>query len=96
MKLLELAPNLLSRIHRTHTRSDSPLDPIPPSQGANSDPSLEHGEWICTEAEERLSRAYEEGGFIRWMAAVEKELEREASLERRRRGYHDESRGAES
>lgn len=49
----------------------------------------ESEEWTWADANERLSKAYEEGGLAQWMEVAEKELELEVNNEQRRRAQHE-------
>lgn len=44
-------------------------------------------QWTWPDAEERLSTAFETGGFSGWAAAVLQELEAEGEIERKKRGH---------
>ncbi|KAH9474641.1 hypothetical protein JR316_0013105 [Psilocybe cubensis] len=70
-----IAPSLTSRIHRASEED-----------AARGDPPLEGMEdWKWSEAEGRLSIAYEKGGFPLWAQMVVHELEAEARVERIKR-----------
>ncbi|KAF9549709.1 hypothetical protein CPC08DRAFT_648110, partial [Agrocybe pediades] len=95
--LWTLAPSLTSRIHRapeTEEERHALGEVLPPSfsspSPAASSSSLESTDvekpkWTWPEAEKRLQRAYEEGGFPLWAKVAMREVEEEARLERERR-----------
>lgn len=83
-------PGLVSKIHRIAGREDKELhtDDLLPLEGADdlsSSPNVA-ADWTWSDAEERLTKAYNEGGFAAWAEAVGKEVQAEAALERRKRG----------
>ncbi|KAF9546315.1 hypothetical protein CPC08DRAFT_675562 [Agrocybe pediades] len=95
--LWTLAPSLTSRIHRapeTEEERHALREVLPPSFSSSSPPPpsssleppyVEKPTWSWPEAEKRLQRAYEEGGFPLWAKVAMREVEEEARLERERR-----------
>ncbi|KAF4616939.1 hypothetical protein D9613_008957 [Agrocybe pediades] len=95
--LWTLAPSLTSRIHRapeTEEERHALREVLPPSFSSSSPPPpsssleppyVEKPKWSWPEAEKRLQRAYEEGGFPLWAKVAMREVEEEARLERERR-----------
>lgn len=83
----KIAPALLSRIYRQTPADETPISILSGSSAANSLDSIpipevddREGTW-----EERLSKAFNEGGLEAWMEAAGKELERDVSIERNRK-----------
>lgn len=77
------APILSARIYGHSSDSeDAPATHMTSSVDSQS----EDDRWNWSDASKRLSEAYSEGGFSGWLEAATKELEREADIERRRKG----------
>ncbi|TRM69771.1 hypothetical protein BD626DRAFT_563493 [Schizophyllum amplum] len=76
LMILEKMPMLTSKIHRT------PDDPLP--DGPASSPVQEDQNWNWDDAETRLRRAFETGGFASWAETVAKEVETEDRIQRRK------------
>ncbi|KAF8508873.1 hypothetical protein BU17DRAFT_99439 [Hysterangium stoloniferum] len=92
-KLQYAAPVLSTRVFRSLAPSDS--SPISPFGSVTNDGNShtaplsdelddETLNWEYTS--ERLSRALEDGGFAKWFEVAWREMEREAHIERKRRG----------
>jgi hypothetical protein len=75
-------PGLRSRLYRPPESDDEHYDVQ--TQGATL-PATIAQDWNWEEAEERLKKAYEEGGITVWAQAASRELEAEAIVERTKR-----------
>ncbi|KAI0047731.1 hypothetical protein FA95DRAFT_1518689 [Auriscalpium vulgare] len=95
--LLSKMPGLSARIHRPTTSEPAPPFPItsshapspPPSHSPDAQATRAAGEsatWTWSEAQQRLSEAFEGGGLSRWAEVAAGELEAEAQVERAKRG----------
>ena len=87
--ILTRMPILSSRIHRAAAAEDHPEDWEPSSETnppLNPDDTSDV-EWSWSSAEERLSAAFQERGFLGWAEAVMHELEAEGRVERKKRGH---------
>jgi hypothetical protein len=54
-------------------------------------PSAVEGDWNWKDAEERLKKAYEEGGIATWAQTALRELEAEVEVERTKRDREQEA-----
>jgi len=75
-------PGLRSRLYRP-PETDDELDELQAHGVAF--PSAIQREWNWKEAEERLKKAYEEGGIAAWAQTAFRELEAEVEVERTKR-----------
>jgi hypothetical protein len=75
-------PGLRSRLYRPPETDDERYEIQ--AQGVTS-PSAVQGGWNWKEAEERLEKAYEEGGISAWAQTALRELEAEVEVERIKR-----------
>ena len=75
-------PGLRSRLYRPPETDDERYEIQ--TQGVTL-PSAIEPDWNWEEAEERLKKAYEEGGITLWAQIALRELEAEAAVERTRR-----------
>ena len=76
-------PGLRSRLYRPPETDDERYEIQ--EQGVAS-PSAVPGDWNWKDAEERLKKAYEEGGITDWAITALRELEAEVEIERAKRG----------
>jgi hypothetical protein len=81
-------PGLRSRLYRP-PETDDECDEIQ-AQGV-AFPSATQGDWNWEEAEERLKKAYEEGGIAAWAQTALRELEAEVDVERTRKDREQEA-----
>ncbi|TFK33645.1 hypothetical protein BDQ12DRAFT_738659 [Crucibulum laeve] len=81
-------PSLSARIHRSpETQEEHQALRLALSSGMDSvtSSSVIDDSWTWEEAEKRLQKAYDEGGFPLWMQAALREMEAEVEVERRKR-----------
>jgi len=83
--VLTRLPRLSARIHRPSETGDNPSDIVPILPSSSSEP------WTWTDAEERLKKAFDEGGLPAWGEAAIAEVEAEGHAERLKRGFVDTS-----
>ena len=84
-------PGLRSRLYRPPETDDERYEIQTP--GIVS-PYASQGDWNWEEAEERLKKAYEEGGIAAWAQTALRELEAEAEVERTKRDREREAASA--
>jgi hypothetical protein len=84
-------PGLRSRLYRP-PETDNERYEIQ-AQG-DAFPSTIQEDWNWEEAEERLKKAYEEGGIAAWAQTAARELEAEAEMERIKRDREQEAASA--
>ena len=82
-------PGLRSRLYRLPETDDERYE------GQTQEPAPQQ-EWNREEAEERLKKAYEEGGITVWAQIALRELEAETRVERTRRNGEQEAEKKES
>jgi hypothetical protein len=81
-------PGLRSRLYRPPETDDERSEIQ--TQG-DAFPSAIPEVWNWEEAEERLNKAYEEGGIAAWAQTAARELEAEAEMERNKRDREQET-----
>ena len=81
-------PDLRSRLYRPPETDDERYE-IEAQEVAF--PSAIQGDWNWEEAEERLKKAYEEGGILAWAETALRELEAEVEVERTKRDREQEA-----
>ena len=81
-------PDLRSRLYRPPETDDERYEIQ--EQGV-AFPSTTHGDRNWEEAEERLKKAYEEGGIAAWAQTALRELEAEVEVERIKRDREQEA-----
>ncbi|KAI0341311.1 hypothetical protein BDW22DRAFT_1332804, partial [Trametopsis cervina] len=81
-------PGLVAQIHRRSTEDDhgQAVAPSAFDTTLTVDPHSGQTQWTWPDAEERLGKAFEHGGFSGWADAVMRELEHESKIEREKRG----------
>ena len=82
-------PGLRSRLYRPPETDDERYEIQ--EQGVVTFPSTTQGDWNWEEAEERLKKAYEEGGIAAWAQTALRELEAEVEVERIKRDREQET-----
>ena len=89
--ILTSMPRLSERIHRTPVREvndDASLGSRVSSGALASQNDIsDRTEWHPANAEDRLAEAFEQGGFVGWATAIQREVEAEHDFERKKRGY---------
>ena len=80
-------PGFRSQLHRPPETDDERYELR--GQG-DAFPSAVQGDWDREEAEERLKKAYEEGGIAAWAQFALRELEAEIEVERSKRDREQE------
>jgi len=81
-------PSLRSRLYRPPETDDERYEIQ--AQGV-AFPSAIQGDWNWKDAEERLKKAYEEGGIAAWAQTALRELEAEVEVERTKRDREQEA-----
>ncbi|KAF8801742.1 hypothetical protein BYT27DRAFT_7261654 [Phlegmacium glaucopus] len=82
--IFQTIPGLRSRLYRPPETDDEYYEAQAPVSSAMGE------EWNWAEAEERLNKAYEEGGITIWAQTALRELEAEARVERNKRDRQQE------
>lgn len=84
-------PELMARLHRAPTNDDHIATILNSPSGPDAkiviNEVTHETEWNWPDAEQRLTSAFDHGGFSGWAEAVLLELEAEGKLERRKRGH---------
>jgi len=83
-------PGLRSRLYRPPETDDERYE----IQAGVASPSAVQGDWNGKDAEERLKKAYEEGGIAAWAQTALRELEDEVEVERTKRDREQEAASA--
>lgn len=81
-------PSLRSRLYRPPETDDERFET---QTQESSLPSVIEHSWNWEEAEQRLKKAYEEGGITVWAQVALRELEAEAEVERTKRDQQREA-----
>ena len=85
-------PGLRSQLYRPAPETDDERDELQAHGVAF--PAAIQRDWNWKEAEERLKKAYEEGGVAAWAQTAFRELEAEVEVERTKRNQEQEAASA--